>query len=143
MTSEFRFLSETPAILSGVLACGCKEEKMRQLARVLATFVDKESGATAQSEGITASLLDSDPLKNDLLATAILANGSAEFIFDVGSARSLDTPFETKPDLFITLSKEGHEFFRTRVHHDIDFLARNPVTELLDHLTIDLGKFEV
>ena len=55
-------------------------------------------------EGLTATLWDADPVEDDRLASAAVKDGKAEFLLDLEDASSLDSPAETKPDLFITVT---------------------------------------
>jgi hypothetical protein len=80
-------------------------------------------------DGLTATLWDADPISDDLLATAVLSRGKAEFLIHLEDALSLDSLLETKPDLFITVADTGGAVvFRSKIHTDIDFSHRDPVS---------------
>ncbi len=97
-------------------------------------------GRHSDVSGLTAQLWDQDPISDDLLATGV-AKGSypdftAEFVFDLSKASSLDSPFETRPDLYVLIEDwNGREVFRSKVHKDVSFWEepapdRNPVENL-------------
>jgi hypothetical protein len=116
---------------------------VHQFAKVLVHFVDRETGECWKHPGGKARLFDSDPAVDDFLGDAPVVDGTAEILFDLDDARSLDTPRETLPDLYVVLEADGRELLRTPVQQDVNFLARHPKTDQLLELTRDLGTFEV
>ena len=110
--------------------------------RILARFVCNEPAAPY--ERMKARLWDKDPVSDDMLAEAAPdQEGHLAFQFDLGLASSMDTPAERRPDLYIQVLLDDVEIFRTPVQTDVDFLKPNPVTGLQDHLTQDLGTFQL
>ena len=88
-----------------------------------------EAAVLRQLEGLTATLWDADPVEDDRLATAPVKAGKAEFLLDLEDASSLDSPAETKPDLFITVTDcGGTVLFHSETHKNADFSQRDPVS---------------
>jgi hypothetical protein len=73
-------------------------------------------------DGLSAELWDVDSVSDDLLGTATLRSGRAEFIFDLGDASSADSPLETEPDLFLRVRDgSGRIVFDSETHANVRF----------------------
>ncbi len=60
-------------------------------------------------------------------------DGTAGFLFDLASSRSLDSLFESKPDLYcIVKGDEGEVLDRSEIHKNVDFLTVDPVSQEQD-----------
>lgn len=116
---------------------------MGLIIKVDARFV-ADDGAPVGGAGWKALLYDQDPGQDDLLAEAVPdAQGRVSFLADLADAASVDSPLERKPDLYVVLSREGREFFRSPVRPNVDFLKRHPVTREYCNQMVDLGEFRV
>ncbi len=84
-------------------------------------------------------LFDADALTDDFLsASTVEQDGTAGFLFDLASSRSLDSLFESKPDLYcIVKGDEGKVLYRSDIHKNVDFLTIDPVSEE-QHRTIQI-----
>jgi hypothetical protein len=84
-------------------------------------------------------LYDADPLADDFLASSTVEqDGTAGFLFDLSSSRSLDSLFERKPDLYCAVpGQEGKELYRSAICHNVDFLTIDPVSHE-QHRTIQI-----
>ena len=84
-------------------------------------------------------LFDADALTDDFLsASAVEEDGTAGFLFDLSSSRSLDSLFESKPDLYcVVKDDEGKVLYRSDIHKNVDFLTVDPVSQE-QHRTIQL-----
>jgi len=73
-------------------------------------------------------LYDADALSDDFLSSSTVEpDGTAGFLFDLSSSRSLDSLFETKPDLYCVVSGEnGRVLYRSDIHANTDFLSIDP-----------------
>lgn len=98
------------------------------LVKVNATLVD--SSSTESLQGLTAELLDKDPLSTDFLGKAIVGpQGRVEFVFDLTRANDLDSLGEVRPDLHVVVrDRAGAEAFRSHVIPNVAFLEVDPVT---------------
>jgi hypothetical protein len=106
---------------------------------VHARFV-RADGSPITGGAWRARLLDQDAISDDLLDEVSLDNeGRAAFLFDLSNASSLDTPYESAPDFYVVLLKDGLEAFRSAVRKDSPVLVPNPATGLRDGATVDLG----
>lgn len=65
-------------------------------------------------------------------------DGTAGFLFDLSSSRSLDSLFESKPDLYcVVRGDEGKELYHSNIHKNVEFLTVDPVSEE-QHRTIQI-----
>ena len=73
-------------------------------------------------------LYDADALSDDFLSrSTVEPDGAAGFLFDLSSSRSLDSLFETKPDLYCVVSgDDGRILYRSDIHANTDFLSIDP-----------------
>ena len=78
--------------------------------------------------GRAIRLYDADALSDDLLSTSkVKPDGTAGFLFDLSTSRSLDSLFETKPDLYCVVSgDDGRIRYRSTIHANTDFLSVDP-----------------
>lgn len=106
--------------------------------RVIARFVCRDVDP-ATLVGKTVRLYDADAVTNDFLSTATVEpGGTAGFLFDLAAARSLDSWFETKPDLFcVVTADDGRILYRSDVHRNTDFLGIDPQSGE-EHRTIEI-----
>ena len=84
-------------------------------------------------------LFDADALTDDFLsASTVEQDGTAGFLFDLSSSRSLDSLFESKPDLYcVVRGDEGKVLYRSDIHKNVDFLTVDPVSQE-QHRTIQI-----
>jgi hypothetical protein len=89
--------------------------------------------------GRCARLYDADALSDDFLSSSMVApDGTARFLFDLSASRSLDSLFETRPDLYCIVSAEdGRMLYRSQVHSNTDFLGIDP-TSGEQHRTVQI-----
>jgi hypothetical protein len=73
-------------------------------------------------------LYDADALSDDFLSSSkVEPNGTAGFLFDLSASRSLDSLFETKPDLYCVVSgDDGRILYRSDINANTDFLGFDP-----------------
>jgi hypothetical protein len=78
--------------------------------------------------GRQVRLYDADALSDDFLSDSrVEPDGTAGFLFDLSASRSLDSLFETKPDLYCVVSADdGGILYRSHVHANTDFLGIDP-----------------
>ena len=66
--------------------------------------------------GRRVRLYDADALSDDFLSSSTVEpDGTAGFLFDLSASRSLDSLFETKPDLYCVVSAEDGRVTSGRV----------------------------
>lgn len=89
--------------------------------------------------GRTVRLYDADPLSDDFLSSSTVApEGTAAFLFDLSLCQSLDSLFETKPDLYcVVAAVDGRVIYRSTIHANADFLSVDP-TSGEQHRTIEV-----
>lgn len=97
--------------------------------RVIATFSCRRAAPQALV-GQRAYLFDADPLRDDFLSSStVQPDGTAGFLFDLSSSRSLDSLFETKPDLYcLVKAADDTVLYRSEIRRNIDFLHVDPVS---------------
>ncbi len=111
--------------------------------RVHARFEDA-TGAPLRGAAYKVKLYDKDPLKDDFLGESALdETGTAAFTFTSLHVKSVDSPGETKPDLYFVVEREGKEIFRSPVHPDVDFEKEDPVSKRKTSLTQEFGPFRL
>ena len=78
--------------------------------------------------GRAVRLYDADSLSDDFLSSSkVEPDGTAGFLFDLSTSRSLDSLFETKPDLYCVVSgDDGRILYRSDIHANTDFLGIDP-----------------
>lgn len=78
--------------------------------------------------GRRARLYDADALSDDFLSSSTVEpDGTAGFLFDLSTSRSVDSLFETKPDLYCVVSgDDGRILYRSNIHANTDFLGIDP-----------------
>lgn len=84
-------------------------------------------------------LFDADALADDFLsASTVEQDGTAGFLFDLASSRSLDSLFESKPDLYCVINDDdGKVLYRSETHENIDFLGIDPASHE-QHRTVQI-----
>ncbi len=84
--------------------------------------------ATEILVGRPIRLYDADALSDDFLSrSTVEPDGAAGLLFDLSSSRSLDSLFETKPDLYCVVSgDDGRILYRSDIHANTDFRALTP-----------------
>lgn len=97
--------------------------------RVIAKLICR-SIAAAMLVGHRVRLYDADAVADDFLSSSTVEpDGTAAFLFDLSASRSLDSLFETKPDLYCVVSAEdGRILYRSQVHPNTDFLNIDPAS---------------
>jgi hypothetical protein len=99
------------------------------MVKVNATIIAEPARQSALV-GQVALLCDADPIKDDRLATGIVQEGGRiEFIFDLGEASSYDSPLESAPDLYLSVTDSADRFiFTSVILSNIDFGKKHPVS---------------
>ena len=89
--------------------------------------------------GRRVRLYDADALSDDFLSSSTVEpDGAAGFLFDLSASRSLDSLFETKPDLYCVVSEDdGGILYRSSIHPNTDFLTIDPNSDE-QHRTIQI-----
>ncbi|HMF12341.1 MAG TPA: hypothetical protein VKE94_08545, partial [Gemmataceae bacterium] len=114
--------------------------------RVHAQFVRKSDGKpiSGASGQYSVKLFDKDLLQDDELGEPRLdAAGRVQCTFDLHDIVSVDSPFESKPDLYLVLYERGHEVFRTPVFWNLEFEKSDPASGTKEPVAHDLGTFAV
>jgi hypothetical protein len=106
--------------------------------RVIATFSCRRADPQTLV-GQRAYLFDADPLRDDFLsAGTVQPDGTVGFLFDLSSSRSLDSLFETKPDLYCVVKTDNDTvLYRSGIHRNTDFLSVDPVSHE-QHRTVQI-----
>lgn len=113
------------------------------LYKVIAQFKDA-SGGPLCGESYTVFLLDEDRFFDDKLgASPLSADGDAEFLVSAADILSFDSAGERTPDLYFVVRQDGDEIFRSEVFREVDFEAKDPVTDRPKGLTKRFGPFTV
>lgn len=130
---------------TGARAGTCGEgDVVSQLCMVNFRLLDADNGGPYAHSDVRVLLLDADLVHDDFLGEARVGpDGYGEVIFDLTDASSLDSPGETKPDLYLSVRLAGRELARSPVQVDVDFLWKHPVTGEQRALTINLGDVAV
>jgi len=107
--------------------------------RVIAKLTSRAGNLDA-IVGRAVRLYDADPLSDDFLSSSTVeADGTAAFLFDLSVCQSLDSLFETKPDLFcVVAADDGRIIYRSSIHADTDFLSTDPASGE-QHRTIEVA----
>jgi hypothetical protein len=107
--------------------------------RVIANLKCREADPKALI-GWRVYLFDADALTDDFLsASTVEQDGTAGFLFDLASSRSLDSLFESKPDLYcVVKDNDGRVLYRSEIHKNVDFLTVDPVSQE-QHRTIQIN----
>ena len=89
---------------------------------VFAQFLHKHTGEPLHGKDYSIRLFDKDPLKDDLLGeTNTDSEGKVHFKINPVMYRSEDSPMEKNPDLYLVVSQDGTEIFRTPVAINFNF----------------------
>ena len=113
--------------------------------RVKAKFLIDSNGSVDKPSNYHAVLYDKNPITKNRIASEFLGrDGSVAFEFPLlASIRNNETPFESKPDLFLRLFKKDKLIYTSRVFKNVDFFIHDDDKRRLIHNTINLGKFRV
>ena len=111
-----------------------KTTYVRVIAKLQCRKADPKSLA-----GRRVYLFDADALTDDFLsASTVEQDGTAGFLFDLASSRSLDSLFETKPDLYcVVKGDDGKVLYRSEIRENTDFLSVDPASQE-QHRTIQI-----
>ena len=113
-----------------------------EIFRVIASFTDAQ-GKPLSGEEYAVSLRDRDRFFDDKLGeTTLTPEGHAEFMVYAADILSFDSAGERTPDLYFVVFKNAIEVFRTEVFDEVDFDARDPVTDR-PRLTRTFGPFSL
>jgi hypothetical protein len=106
--------------------------------RVIANLQCREADPKALI-GRRVYLFDADALTDDFLsASTVEQDGTAGFLFDLTSGRSLDSLFESRPDLYcVVKDNDGRVLYRSEIHENVDFLSVDPASQE-QHRTIQI-----
>lgn len=106
--------------------------------RVIAKIHCREAGPNSLV-GRRIYLFDADAMTDDFLsASTVDEDGTAGFLFDLASSRSLDSLFESKPDLYcVVRGDDGQVLYRSGIHENVDFLTVDPLSQE-QHRTIQI-----
>jgi hypothetical protein len=89
---------------------------------VTAKFVNKNTGLPLNDSKYEFQLFDEDLIKDDVLGFCTLnSNGEVKLSFDIKKIRSFDSPMETRPDLWFSLSDGTKEIYKSDVLKNLDF----------------------
>lgn len=111
--------------------------------KVIASFED-ENGQPLSGTDYSVMLMDKDRVFDDRLgASALDADGKAEFLVYTADILSIDSPGERTPDVYFVVLKKGDEVCRTEITPNVRFDAVDPITGRTDHLTREFGPFRV
>ena len=113
-----------------------------EIFRVIASFKNA-AGEPLSGEEYAVCLRDRDRFFDDKLGeTTLTAEGNAEFMVYTADILSFDSAGERTPDLYFVVFKNAIEIFRTEVFDEVDFDAKDPVTDR-PRLTRSFGPFQV
>ena len=111
---------------------------MGQICRVLARLLSEDG--TPVPRGVAVDLMDEDPLMDDFMGkTDVGQDGRVEVVFDLAAAISMDTPFETEPDLYFRVRNGNMTIARTRTHPNVVFLDQLAGPNPPEQPVVDLG----
>ncbi|MCF7859607.1 MAG: hypothetical protein K9N07_09870 [Candidatus Cloacimonetes bacterium] len=117
---------------------------MSQIIKINARFVCASTGKPLTGKAYKVRIYDKDILVDDLMGEAFLNDdGKIELITSIDKADSLDSPGETKPDIYFKVYKDDKLIYTSNVFQDVDFLKKDEVTGLENHLTQFFGVFKV
>jgi Mlc titration factor MtfA (ptsG expression regulator)/Zn-finger nucleic acid-binding protein len=141
-----RAQEEIESLRKGFLASLTRLYPLYQIGKIEARFIRKEDGKPLSGSGgrYSVKLFDKDLFWDDALGEPRLdAEGRVQCTFDLYDVASVDSPLETKPDLYLVVYEGNREVFRTPVFWNLDFLKRDPATGKMTYVTHDLGTFVV
>jgi len=114
------------------------------LFKVTGRFIFKSSGKPVTGDEYIVWLYDKDPITDDKLGEGKLdENGRVEITCDLADASSLDSPGESKPDLYFILLKNGREIFRSDVFYDTQPYVKANFSREKKGIIVYLGTFEI
>ncbi len=104
-------------------------------------LTEKGTGAALSGDTISVRLYDKDPIEDDFLGEAKPdKEGNVMIKFDLDKIKSADSPFETFPDLYFKVYREGKEFFISPLLDDIDTEQEGDFS-FTEGKIIDLGTY--
>jgi hypothetical protein len=110
---------------------------------VSARFVHPD-GRPFTGEHYLVEIWDQDPFTDDFLGSSPLdANGVASFLCFFKDMQSLETPFETEPDIYFVIKQRKEEIFRTKVFPDVRLLGQEELIDKKGNISIHFGPFVV
>ena len=115
----------------------------KKTATITARFVSAKTRLPLTGSSYEFKLYDQDPIVDDLLGTSKLnARGEAKLSFHLDKIKSLDSPAETKPDLYFILYDDRMEIYKSRVLRDLD-LEKYGEFSADEGYTYDLGTYVI
>ena len=116
---------------------------MEELITIRARLVDRETASPISSDGTFVKLYDKDLLEDDFLGQGQPdQSGNAEITFQSSDFKSMDSPGETRPDLYFVVFKYGKQIFKSKVIADLN-LDTIHLLEPGKGKIIDLGVFAI
>lgn len=108
---------------------------------VTAKFINARSQSPLNGDNYEFRLFDKDLITDDFLGVSKLnTEGEAKLSFGMDKFNSLDSPMETKPDLWFRLMNGDQEVYRSKVIENIDLTKYGDLT-VEGGYTFDLGTY--
>lgn len=112
--------------------------------KITASFTDVETGKPLTCKNYTVRIYDKDVFKDDFLGESKLdKNGKIELITSLDKARSFETPFESKPDIYFVVLFKDEIIFKSRVFKNVEFLKKDKLTGSNNDLAKCFGEFKI
>lgn len=109
--------------------------------KLIAAFVDGQTGKPLTGEGLTVRFCDRDMVKDDVLGESLLSGGEASVITTELAFKGLLGIGERTPDLYCEVRDHGKAVYRTPVAWNSKVVEKRPGGEKV--LTHHLGTFRV
>lgn len=110
---------------------------------ITARFVNSKTRLPLGGSSYRFKLYDQDPIADDTLGECKLnSRGEVKLSFHLDRAKSLDSPAETKPDLYFILFHNDEQIYESRVLKDMD-LKKHGELSGEDGYVYDLGTYVI
>ena len=97
------------------------DKLLSQMVTITAKFISASTGLFLNDENFEFQLFDKDIIKDDFLGSCKLnSKGEAILSFDRRQLKSFDSPTETKPDLWFSLSDGAKEVYKSKTLENLD-----------------------
>lgn len=111
---------------------------MAQICHVNARLLNEDG--TVVPAGVRVDLMDEDPISDDFLGTSTVGeDGAVAVVFNLEDAKSLDTPFETEPDLYFRVQRGSLTLVRSKTRPNVQFLNQLQGKDPSVEPTVNLG----
>ena len=116
---------------------------MELLLKVTARLLSKGTNAPFNGPEVRVKVYDKDLFDDDFMGEGTPdEHGEVEIAINLEKARSSDSPFESLPDLYLVIFRDGQEIFRTGIMQDVDPQQQGDFNSALG-LRLNLGTYLV